>query len=177
MNNGTEQNVKQLRRTKSVACAEEIQKQETQLRSAQPDKPCHKPRDSLFSWSSGFGNFTGFVNWAFLLLFMGGTRLFLENLIKYGIRVDPEQWLIVLTGRKEGGPEHPSLVLLFYAVVPALTALYIEKGMAFHIISQQVGMIAHVVNITILVLIPMVLIHSYSTLFSLSKSIILSKFS
>jgi len=38
---------------------------------------CHKPRDSLFSWSSGFNNFTGLVNWGFLLLTMGGIRLLL----------------------------------------------------------------------------------------------------
>lgn len=43
---------------------------------------CHRPRDSLFSWSSGFDNFTGLVNWGFLLLTMGGFRLLLENLIK-----------------------------------------------------------------------------------------------
>jgi hypothetical protein len=43
---------------------------------------CHKPRDSLFSWSSGFDNFTGLVNWGFLLLTMGGIRLLLENFIK-----------------------------------------------------------------------------------------------
>lgn len=43
---------------------------------------CHRPRDSLFSWSSGFDNFTGFVNWGFLLLGIGGIRLLLENFIK-----------------------------------------------------------------------------------------------
>lgn len=43
---------------------------------------CHCPRDSLFSWSSGFDNFTGFVNWGFLLLGIGGIRLLLENFIK-----------------------------------------------------------------------------------------------
>lgn len=31
---------------------------------------------------------------------------------RYGIRVDPIQWFYVLTGKDEGGAEHPSLVLL-----------------------------------------------------------------
>ncbi|KAG6797932.1 diacylglycerol O-acyltransferase 1 isoform X1 [Apis mellifera caucasica] len=53
------------------------------VRKSQPDKPCHRPRDSLFSWSSGFDNFTGFVNWGFLLLGIGGIRLLLENFIKF----------------------------------------------------------------------------------------------
>ncbi|XP_026681470.1 diacylglycerol O-acyltransferase 1-like [Diaphorina citri] len=78
----TEENHLKLRRAKSAAVVEDIQRQEYKIRRWQPDKPCHKHRDSLFSWSSGFGDFTGFVNWAFLLLFMGGTRLFLENLLK-----------------------------------------------------------------------------------------------
>ena len=42
----------------------------------------HKPSDSIFSWSSGFNNYEGVVNWAFLLLTMGGVRLGLENLNK-----------------------------------------------------------------------------------------------
>lgn len=44
---------------------------------------CHKYQDSLFSWSSGFNDFSGFVNWGFVLLLMGGVRLLLENLLKW----------------------------------------------------------------------------------------------
>lgn len=73
----------------------------------------HKPRDSLFSWSSNFNDFSGLVNWGFLLLTMGGVRLLLENFIKYGFRVDPMQWFIVLTGRNEGDATHPSIILGF----------------------------------------------------------------
>lgn len=72
---------------------------------------CHRPRDSLFTWSSGFDNFTGLVNWGFLLLTMGGFRLLLENFIKYGIRIDPVQWFIVLTGKDEG-VGYPSIILM-----------------------------------------------------------------
>ena len=95
----------------------------------------HRPRDSLFSWTSEFKDFTGLVNWGFLLLLMGGLRLFLENLIKYfmcsslfyflidffnwmffryGIRVDPVQWLIVLNGGSAEFQkfEYPSIFLL-----------------------------------------------------------------
>ena len=72
---------------------------------------CHRPRDSLFSWDSGFNDFTGLVNWGFLLLTMGGFRLLLENFIKYGIRIDPIQWFYVLTGKNEG-QGIPSLILI-----------------------------------------------------------------
>ncbi|KAL1124665.1 hypothetical protein AAG570_001289 [Ranatra chinensis] len=156
-----------LRRTKSVTRAEEIQKQEARIRKSQPDKPCHRPRDSLFSWSSDFTNFTGFVNWAFLLLFMGGIRLLLENLIKYGVRVDPEQWVIVLTGRGEGGPEHPSLYLFLYSIVPVSVCLLIEKGLAEDILITRAGIIAHIMNLCLLVTLPMVVIHFKAAAFSL----------
>nr|CAD7260170.1 unnamed protein product [Timema shepardi] len=74
-----------------------------------------KKRKSVdLSLTNRFDNFTGLVNWGFLLLTVGGVRLLLENLIKYGIRVDPQQWFIVLTGQHEGGSEHPSIILLMF---------------------------------------------------------------
>lgn len=42
---------------------------------------------------------------------MGGLRLLLENFIKYGFRVDPVQWFIVLTGKDEGEGV-PSVILV-----------------------------------------------------------------
>uniref|UniRef100_A0A0A9Z8M6 O-acyltransferase n=1 Tax=Lygus hesperus TaxID=30085 RepID=A0A0A9Z8M6_LYGHE len=155
-----------LRRTKSVTRAEEIVKEEQKLRKQQPDKPCHRPRDSLFSWSSGFTNFTGLVNWAVILLTMGGIRLLLENLIKYGIRIDPQQWLIALTGSEEG-PGLPSVYLFLYSAVPCGICLLVEKGIAEHIIPVGLGLTAHVVNIILMITIPMVVITLGSTGFSL----------
>lgn len=148
-----------LRRTQSVTRAEEIQAEELKVRRSQPDKPCHKPRDSLFSWTSGFDNFTGFVNWAFLLLSIGGLRLLLENFIKYGIRVDPIQWIYMITGQDDSGTEHPSLILLIYSLVPVVLCLVTEKGLAVNIIPNAPGMVAHVVNLVVLVMIPIVAIH------------------
>lgn len=154
------------RRTRSVTRAEEISTKQQRQRRSQPDKPCHRPRDSLFSWSSGFHNFTGLVNWGFLLLTMSGFRLLLENLLKYGIRVDPFQWFIVLTGRDEGAGV-PSIILLLYSIVPVLICLLIERGLSLNIIQEGAGMFAHIVNIIVLVLIPMVIIHVNGNDFSL----------
>ncbi|BES88557.1 O-acyltransferase [Nesidiocoris tenuis] len=155
-----------LRRTKSVSRAEDVVKEEQRVRRSQPDKPCHRPRDSLFSWSSGFTDFTGLVNWAVILLFMGGLRLLLENFIKYGIRIDPEQWLIVLTGSHEG-PGHPSIYLFLYSGVHNGLCFMIEKGLAANIIPDNIGVIAHVVNICVMITIPMIAITLKSTGFSL----------
>ncbi|XP_006560375.1 diacylglycerol O-acyltransferase 1 isoform X4 [Apis mellifera] len=159
-----------LRRTKSETRAEEIQKAEQMVRKSQPDKPCHRPRDSLFSWSSGFDNFTGFVNWGFLLLGIGGIRLLLENFIKYGIRVDPWQWFLFLSGTYEGGEEHPSILLIIYSTVPIGLCLLIEKGLSLDIIAHGPGMVFHIVNLIVMVLMPMVVIHVKDSGFSLSST-------
>ncbi|KAG5867241.1 hypothetical protein JTB14_015125 [Gonioctena quinquepunctata] len=147
------------RRTKSVTRAEEITAEEKKVRSSQPDKACHRPRDSLFSWTSGFDNFTGFINWAFLLLSIGGIRLLLENFIKYGIRIDPLQWFFILTGQDESGSEHPSLVLIFYSCVPVVLCLLTEKGLAVEIIPAKPGLVVHMINLLALILLPMIVIH------------------
>ncbi|CAG0914599.1 unnamed protein product [Notodromas monacha] len=121
-----------LRRCKSVTNAEEIAHEEKIIRSQQPDSPCHLPRDSLFSWSSGFSNFTGFANLAYFLLLLGGLRLCLENLLKYGIRVDPSQWYIVLANQDGVFPSYyPSLLVLILGTnLQALFVLFVEKRLA-----------------------------------------------
>ncbi|CEF62930.1 Diacylglycerol O-acyltransferase 1 [Strongyloides ratti] len=48
-----------------------------------PDKPIHKPQDSLFSSSSGWTNYRGFLNLIILLLVISNGRVALENLMKY----------------------------------------------------------------------------------------------
>lgn len=52
---------------------------------------CHRLQDSLFSSDSGFSNYRGILNWCVVMLILSNARLFLENLIKYGILVDPIQ--------------------------------------------------------------------------------------
>ena len=75
----------------------------------------HKPRDSILSWTSEFTNYEGIVNWAFLLLSIGGLRLFLENFNKYGIRVNPKAWFNALFGQLDpfnDNHEYPTSFLL-----------------------------------------------------------------
>ncbi|CAH8614161.1 unnamed protein product [Heterobilharzia americana] len=58
-----------------------------------PDKPVHRPVQSLFSTSSGFNNFRGLLNLAAFLLLVSASRMALENIIKYGIIMDPFSWI------------------------------------------------------------------------------------
>jgi hypothetical protein len=55
--------------------------------------------------------------------------------------------------------------------VPVTICLLLEKGLAADIIVESAGMSAHIVNIVVLVLIPMVVIHIQGHAFSLSKCI------
>ncbi|GFO25441.1 O-acyltransferase [Plakobranchus ocellatus] len=48
----------------------------------------HRNTDSLFSTSSGFTNYYGILNLALILLVLGNARLFLENIMKYGILIN-----------------------------------------------------------------------------------------
>lgn len=164
-NNNTEKKTR-YRRTQSVTRAEEITTKEEKQRKKQPDKPCHRPRDSLFSWSSGFSNFTGLVNWGFLLLTIGGFRLCLENLLKYGIRINPIEWYFFLSGRNET-EGHASLFLVLYSVVHISICLGVEKGLAMEIITESLGMFIQVTNIIVVVVLPVVIMHLKGNLFSL----------
>ncbi|ROI69409.1 Diacylglycerol O-acyltransferase 1 [Anabarilius grahami] len=54
---------------------------------------CHKLQESLLSSDSGYSNYRGILNWCVVMLVLSNARLVLENLIKYGILVDPIQFI------------------------------------------------------------------------------------
>uniref|UniRef100_A0A0K8URF5 O-acyltransferase n=2 Tax=Endopterygota TaxID=33392 RepID=A0A0K8URF5_BACLA len=165
--NGNGEKKQRYRRTQSVTRAEEIQSKEEKQRKEQPDKPCHRPRDSLFSWSSGFSNFTGLVNWGFLLLTIGGFRLCLENLLKYGIRINPLDWYYFMSGKDQGQEGHASLLLILYSFVHISICLMVEKSLAMEILSETFGMFVQVTNIILVIFFPVIIIHLKGEAFSL----------
>lgn len=155
-----------LRRTKSVTLAEHITQAEKRVRSLQPDKPIHQPRDSLFSWSSGFNRFEGFVNWGFLILLLGGLRLFLENVLKYGVKINPVSWLIWLKNQQESDFFHTPFFLAV-ANVHVFISYYIEKQLAKDKISVRVQYGVLAAHLTIILLIPVVILGIWPQHFSL----------
>jgi len=149
-----------LRRTNSTSRAEDIVTEDAKVRKSQPDKPIHSPRDSLISWGSTFNNFEGMVNWAFLLLFIGGLRLCLENLNKYGIRVNPT--VLVTSFISHVTDEDSSFIsfyLLLYTNVPILLILLVEKLIAKDILAWRFGCFVHMTNLLLLLLIPILVIN------------------
>ncbi|XP_036779026.2 diacylglycerol O-acyltransferase 1 isoform X4 [Manis pentadactyla] len=83
------------------------------------DLRCHRLQDSLFSSDSGFSNYRGVLNWCVVMLILSNARLFLENLIKYGILVDPIQ---VVSLFLKDPYSWPALCLVIVANVFAVAA-------------------------------------------------------
>lgn len=86
-----------------------------------------KSRDSLLTTSSGYTNYRGILNLVIILLVLSNARAALENIIKYGILVDPLSWLLFLC---QGQKHWPSLLITMGLSVPILISLTIEKVIA-----------------------------------------------
>ncbi|KAK4322983.1 hypothetical protein Pmani_006290 [Petrolisthes manimaculis] len=159
--------VRQLRRTKSVTRAERITEVERKARQSQPDKPIHRPRDSLFSWTSGFDRYEGFVNWGGLILLLGGIRLFLENVIKYGVRINPVAWLLWVKSEHEDDYYFHTPLFLLAANLHILFAYYLELQLAKEKIKGNMEFYIHAAHLGVILLIPVVVLGIWTSMFSL----------
>nr|XP_023505061.1 diacylglycerol O-acyltransferase 1 isoform X3 [Equus caballus] len=99
----------------------------TDLEGGHKEARCHHLQDSLFSSDSGFSNYRGILNWCVVMLILSNARLFLENLIKYGILVDPIQ---VVSLFLKDPYSWPALCLVIVANVFAVAAFQVEKRLA-----------------------------------------------
>lgn len=82
-----------------------------------------KSRDSLLTSSSGYTNYRGLLNLVIILLVLSNTRAALENVLKYGILVDPLSWFSFLA---EGYKHKPALVIVCGLGVHILISLAVE---------------------------------------------------
>ncbi|XP_019290709.1 diacylglycerol O-acyltransferase 1 isoform X1 [Panthera pardus] len=115
------------------------------------DLRCHRLQDSLFSSDSGFSNYRGILNWCVVMLILSNARLFLENLIKYGILVDPIQ---VVSLFLKDPYSWPALCLVIVANVFAVAAFQVEKRLAVGALTEQAGLLLHVVNLATILCFP-----------------------
>ncbi|XP_006830840.1 PREDICTED: diacylglycerol O-acyltransferase 1 [Chrysochloris asiatica] len=112
---------------------------------------CHRLQESLFSSDSGFSNYRGILNWCVVMLVLSNARLFLENLIKYGILVDPIQ---VVSLFLKDPYSWPALCLVIVANVFAVAAFQIEKRLAVGALTEQAGLLLHMTNLTTILCLP-----------------------
>ncbi|XP_071224956.1 diacylglycerol O-acyltransferase 1-like isoform X2 [Salvelinus alpinus] len=112
---------------------------------------CHVLQESLLSSASGYSNYRGILNWCVVMLVLSNARLFLENLLKYGILVDPIQVVSLFLKDPYSWPA-PCLVIVSNVFVMA--ALYTERRLSMGTISETTGTFLYLINLTTLLCFP-----------------------
>ncbi|XP_051526939.1 diacylglycerol O-acyltransferase 1a isoform X1 [Myxocyprinus asiaticus] len=112
---------------------------------------CHKLQESLLSSDSGYSNYRGILNWCVVMLVLTNARLFLENLIKYGILVDPIQ---VVSLFLKDPYSWPALCLIIVSNVFIMAALYTERRLSVGSFSEGTGTFLHFANLATLLCFP-----------------------
>uniref|UniRef100_A0A8C7XJR1 O-acyltransferase n=1 Tax=Oryzias sinensis TaxID=183150 RepID=A0A8C7XJR1_9TELE len=101
---------------------------------------CHKTQQSLLSSSSGYSNYRGVLNWCVVMLVLSNARLFLENLLKYGVLVDPVQVVSLFLKDPYSWPA----ACLFFFVSFSMQGSF----------SERVGFLVHFVNLAVMLTFP-----------------------
>lgn len=112
---------------------------------------CHKSRESLLSSSSGYNNYRGVLNWCVVMLILGNARLFLENLLRHGILVDPIQ---VVSLFLKDPYSWPAACLVIASNLFIIVALYTERQLSKGSFSELVGLVIHCINLTVMLTFP-----------------------
>uniref|UniRef100_A0A668AL87 O-acyltransferase n=1 Tax=Myripristis murdjan TaxID=586833 RepID=A0A668AL87_9TELE len=112
---------------------------------------CHQLQESLLSSGSGYRNYRGILNWCVVMLVLSNARLFLENLLKYGILVDPIQVISLFV---KDPYSWPAACLVIVSNVFILVALYTERQLSMGSFSEHVGLLVHCINLSVTLIFP-----------------------
>uniref|UniRef100_A0A671LGN9 O-acyltransferase n=1 Tax=Sinocyclocheilus anshuiensis TaxID=1608454 RepID=A0A671LGN9_9TELE len=112
-------------------------------------------QESMLSSASSFKNYRGILNWCVVMLVLSNARLFLENLLRYGILVDPIQ---VVSLFLKDPYSWPAACLVIVSNVFIFVALYTERKLAMGSISEKVGLLIYIFNLTVILCFPMVVV-------------------
>jgi len=159
--------IRKLGRHNSVSNAEATLSGDARLRRCQPDHPIHSPRDSILSMSDGFSKFDGIVNNCLLILFLGSSRLLLENVIKYGLRVNPLDWLLYVIQSSRDESYYATPLWLLASNFHLIFVLQLEKLLSKGIVSSIVGFWIHVLDLTVVIGAPWIAFWFWPNSFSL----------
>uniref|UniRef100_A0A3Q4AJ00 O-acyltransferase n=1 Tax=Mola mola TaxID=94237 RepID=A0A3Q4AJ00_MOLML len=124
-------------------------KRDRSLETARSD--CHRTQESLLSSASGYNNYRGILNWCVVMLVLSNARLFLENLLRYGILVDPIQ---VISLFLHDPYSWPALCLVIVENMFILVAVYTERQLSKGSFSERVGFLIHCTNMAIMITFP-----------------------
>lgn len=112
---------------------------------------CHKTRESLLSSASGYNNYRGVLNWCVVMLILSNARLFIENLLRHGILVDPIQ---VVSLFLKDPYSWPAACLVIGSNLFIMVALYTERQLSKGSFSELVGLVIHCINLTVMLTFP-----------------------
>ncbi|XP_027142942.1 diacylglycerol O-acyltransferase 1 [Larimichthys crocea] len=112
---------------------------------------CHKTQQSLLSSASGYKNYRGVLNWCVVMLVLSNARLFLENLLRHGILVDPIQVISLFLNDPYSWP---AACLVIVSNVFVLVALYTERQLSKGSLSELAGFLVHCINMAIMLTFP-----------------------
>ncbi|XP_070576065.1 diacylglycerol O-acyltransferase 1-like [Ptychodera flava] len=152
---GSNSNAK-LRRIHSTNEVEETLREEEKERASQPDQPCHQHQDALLSSASGWTNYRGILNLCVVLLAMANTRLVLENLLKYGILIDPFKILSVFGAYDIYS--WPNALLVMFSNIFILAAFIIEILLSKETLSEGLSKFLHFLNCAAILIFPVAVI-------------------
>lgn len=112
---------------------------------------CHKTRESLLSSASGYNNYRGVLNWCVVMLILSNARLFIENLLRHGILVDPIQ---VVSLFLKDPYSWPAACLVIASNLFIMVALYTERQLSKGSFSELVGLVIHCISLTVMLTFP-----------------------
>uniref|UniRef100_A0AAY5EXA2 O-acyltransferase n=1 Tax=Electrophorus electricus TaxID=8005 RepID=A0AAY5EXA2_ELEEL len=106
---------------------------------------CHRLQESMLSSASTFKNYRGILNWCVVMLVLSNARLFLENLLRYGILVDPIQVVSLFLKDPYSWPAVCLVIEEMYVVVSS----FIQGSLG-----EQLGLLIHMINLSIILCFP-----------------------
>ena len=118
-------------------------------------KRLHLAKESLFSSKSGFKDYSGILNWGLVLLIMGGSRLALENILKYGILISPYQCFLLFF---QNPFSWPLSSIALYLNIHIAIALLTEKYIVREVIGEKLGHFVLFVNLIVVLILPAVVV-------------------
>ncbi|XP_069757180.1 diacylglycerol O-acyltransferase 1-like isoform X2 [Narcine bancroftii] len=132
---------------------------------------CHKIRESLLSSSSGFLNYRGVLNWAVVVLILTHTHMVFENLITYGILVDPVQ---IIAFALSDPNTWPSSYLIIVSNIFIIIALHIERSLSALAMSEKMGYTIQMINLGAILLIPLIVLKVLTTSTAVGSAMVLT---
>uniref|UniRef100_A0A3B4Z2G0 O-acyltransferase n=1 Tax=Stegastes partitus TaxID=144197 RepID=A0A3B4Z2G0_9TELE len=112
---------------------------------------CHKTQESLLTSTSGYNNYRGVLNWCVVMLVLSNARLFLENLLRYGVLVDPVQVVSLFLNDPYSWP---AACLVIVSNVFIVASLYTERQLSKGSFSELVGFLVHCINFATMLTFP-----------------------